>query len=121
MTEEFVADKDGQPLNLLVTLTRDEFDDLIAGLVNRTISKVHEALRDAQVKIADIDDIVLVGGSSRIPLVQDRLRAEFGREPSRAVDPDLAVALGAAVQGAMIAGKSVGPILVDVTPRPSCR
>ncbi|MGE3999749.1 MAG: Hsp70 family protein [Planctomycetaceae bacterium] len=113
--EEFIADKGGQPLNLAMTVSRDEFEELISPLVDRTIASVDEALRDARLTIHQIDDLVLVGGSTRIPLVQRRLREEFLREPSRAVDPDLAVALGAAVQAAMIDGLSVGPVLVDVT------
>lgn len=115
IAEEFIAEKDGQPLNLTQTITREEFEELIAPLVDRTIASVDEALRDAGLTIHQIDDLVLVGGSTRIPLVQQRLREEFLREPSRAVDPDLAVALGAAVQAAMIDGESVGPVLVDVT------
>jgi molecular chaperone DnaK len=113
--EEFIAEKDGQPLNLISTITRDKCEELIAPLVDRTITCVDESLRDAGLTIHQIDDLVLVGGSTRTPLVQRRLREEFLREPSRAVDPDLAVAMGAAVQAAMIDGQSVGPVLVDVT------
>ncbi|MGH7201628.1 MAG: Hsp70 family protein [Planctomycetaceae bacterium] len=115
ITEEFIAEKAGQPLHLTATVTRDEFDELIEPFVARTIRSVDEALREAELTIHKIDDLVLVGGSTRIPLVEKRLREEFLREPSRAVDPDLAVALGAAVQAAMIEGQSVGPVLVDVT------
>jgi len=115
IAEEFIAEKDGRPLHLTATLTRSEFEKLIEPFVDRTIQKVDEALRDAKLTIHQIDDLVLVGGSTRIPLVEERLRDEFLREPSRAVDPDLAVALGAAVQAAMIDGVSVGPVLVDVT------
>ncbi len=115
LTEEFIAEKDGQPLNLVMTVTRAEFEELIAPLVERTISSVDEAVRDAALTIHQLDDLVLVGGSTRIPLVEKRLREEFLREPSRAVDPDLAVALGAAVQAAMIDGQSIGPVLVDIT------
>lgn len=115
IAEEFVAEKEGRPLHLDVTITRREFEELIEPFVERTIQKVDEALRDAGLTIHQIDDLVLVGGSTRIPLVEERLRDEFQREPSRAVDPDLAVALGAAVQAAMIDGQSVGPVLVDVT------
>ncbi len=113
--EEFIAEKDGQPLNLKTTIAREDFEDLIEPLVARTIACVDDALRDARLTIHQLDDLVLVGGSTRIPLVEHRLREEFLREPSRAVDPDLAVALGAAVQAAMIQGQSVGPVLVDVT------
>ena len=115
IAEEFIAEKDGRPLNLTVTIDRDEFEELIEPLVERTIACIDEALRDAERTIHQLDDVVLVGGSTRIPLVQQRLREELLREPSRAVDPDLAVALGAAVQGAMIQGRSVGPVLIDVT------
>lgn len=115
VAEEFIAEKEGQPLNLTATVTRSDFEELIEPFVTRTIHSVDEALRDAQLTIHQIDDLVLVGGSTRIPLVEKRLREEFLREPSRAVDPDLAVALGAAVQAAMIGGESVGPVLVDVT------
>jgi molecular chaperone DnaK len=115
LAEEFIAEKDGRPLNLIATVTRADFETLIAPLVDRTISRVDEALRDSGLTIHQIDDLVLVGGSTRIPLVEHRLRDEFLRQPSRAVDPDLAVALGAAVQAAMIDGQRVGPVLVDVT------
>jgi len=114
--EEFIAEKNGQPLNLNLTISRRDFEEMIEPLVDRTISCLDEALRDAGLTIHQIDDLVLVGGSTRIPLVEERLRDEFLREPSRAVDPDLAVALGAAVQAAMIQGQTVGPVLVDVTP-----
>lgn len=115
IAEEFIAEKDGQPLNLIVQLERDEFEELIQPLVDRTITSVDEAIRDAGLNTPQLDDLVLVGGSTRIPLVERRLREEFLREPSRAVDPDLAVAMGAAVQAAMIDGQTVGPVLVDVS------
>jgi molecular chaperone DnaK len=115
IAEEFIAEKAGQPVHLTATVTRREFEELIEPFVARTIQSVDAALRDAALTVHQIDDLVLVGGSTRIPLVEERLREEFFREPSRAVDADLAVALGAAVQAAMIAGQSVGPVLVDVT------
>ncbi len=115
ITEEFITEKAGQPLHLTTTITRKEFEMMIEPFVERTIQSLDEALREARVTIHQLDDLVLVGGSTRIPLVEERLREEFQREPSRAVDPDLAVALGAAVQAAMIEGRSVGPVLVDVT------
>ncbi|WP_010582036.1 Hsp70 family protein [Schlesneria paludicola] len=115
ITEEFIAEKAGQPLHLTATVTREEFEELIEPFVARTIDSLDEALRESGLTIHQLDDLVLVGGSTRIPLVEARLREEFQREPSRAVDPDLAVALGAAVQAAMIDGRSAGPVLVDVT------
>lgn len=114
IAEEFIAEKDGQPLNLDLTVRREEYERLIAGLIDRTITCVDEALREANLTMTAIDDLVLVGGSTRTPLVVERLSQEFGLEPSRAVDPDLAVAMGAAIQGAMLAGATVGPVLVDV-------
>ncbi len=115
IAEEFIAQRDGTALNLKTSVTRNEYEELIAGLIDRTIECVDEALRDAKLRPSDIDDLVLVGGTTRTPRIQERLREEFSLEPSRAVDPDLAVALGAAMQGAMFGGQSVGPVLVDVT------
>lgn len=114
ITEEFIAEKNGQPLHVQITISRDEMDNMILPQIDRTISCVSKALRDASMTIHQMDDLVLVGGSTRIPLVSARLREQFLRQPSRAVDPDLAVALGAAVQAAMLQGQSVGPVLVDV-------
>ena len=113
--EEFIAEKNGQPLHLQISVTRSEYEELIRAMVDRTIECVDTALREAKLKSSEIDDLVLVGGMTRTPLIQEQLRQEFSLEPSRAVDPDLAVALGAAMQGAMLAGQSVGPVLVDVT------
>ncbi|MCA9197961.1 MAG: Hsp70 family protein [Planctomycetales bacterium] len=114
IAEEFLMEKDGQPLNVNISIDRQTLNDLIEPFVERTIDCVSRALRECSMTIQQIDDLVLVGGSTRIPLVADRLRQQFQREPSRAVDPDLAVALGAAVQGAMIQGENVGPVLIDV-------
>jgi molecular chaperone DnaK len=114
IAEEFIAEKDGCPINLEVTVGRDQYQRLIPGMIERSIECVDEAIRESGLNLKSIDDLVLVGGSTRTPLVVSRLRDEFGLEPSRAVDPDLAVALGAAMQAAMIAGETVGPVLVDV-------
>ncbi len=113
--EEFIAEVNGKPINLDITVTRHEYEQLIDGMIGRTVECVDEALRDAGLTLNQIDDLVLVGGSTRTPLVQQKLRDEFKREPSRSVDPDLAVALGAATQAAMISGQTVGPVLIDVT------
>ncbi|TWT67108.1 Hsp70 family protein [Allorhodopirellula solitaria] len=115
IAEEFIAEKDGQPLNLEFTITRSDYEQWIHDFVDRTIQCVDEAIVDAGLTVKQIDELVLVGGTTRTPLIEQRLRSEFNLEPSRAVDPDLAVALGAATQAAMIAGETVGPILVDVT------
>jgi molecular chaperone DnaK len=113
--EEFIAEIDGKPVNLNLTVTRHEYEQLIDGKIGRTVECVDEALRDAGLTLNQIDELVLVGGSTRTPLVQQKLRAEFNMEPSRSVDPDLAVSLGAATQAAMIDGQAVGPVLIDVT------
>jgi molecular chaperone DnaK len=112
--EEFITEKDGQPMHLDISISRDTYEDLIRPLIDRTVECVDEALRDARLNINQIDDLLLVGGSTRTPLVAQRLRQEFLREPSRTVDPDLAVALGAATQAAMFNGMAIGPVLVDV-------
>lgn len=115
ISEEFIVQKDGQPLNLNITIERHEFEEMIKLPVDQTLDNVDAALRDAGVSLNDIDDLVLVGGSTRIPLVAQRLTEEFKLSPSRAVDPDLAVALGAATQAAQLSGAAVGPVLVDIT------
>lgn len=115
LAEEFIAEKDGKALNLDIKISREHFEGLISEFVQRTIHCVDDAIRDAGLTLQQIDDLVLVGGSTRIPFVEQRLRSEFRLEPSHSVDPDLAVALGAAIQAAMIAGEKVGQILIDVT------
>jgi molecular chaperone DnaK len=115
IAEEFIAEKDGKPLNLTSTITRNDFEKLIQPLVDQTLNNVDAALRDSGLSLDNIDDLVLVGGSTRIPLVSRRLSEELKLEASRAVNPDLAVALGAATQAAMFDGLSIGPVLVDIT------
>jgi len=115
IAEEFIVEKDGQPLNLTMTITRGDFEKLITPLVDQTLTSVDAALRDSGLSTNHIDDLVLVGGSTRIPLVTRRLSEELQLDPSRAVNPDLAVALGAATQAAMFDGHAIGPVLVDIT------
>ena len=115
IAEEFIVEKDGKPLNLTMTVTRGAFEELIQPLIDQTLNSVDAALRDAGLSLDDIDDLVLVGGSTRIPLVTRRLSTELKLNPSRAVNPDLAVALGAATQAAMFDGHPIGPVLVDIT------
>jgi molecular chaperone DnaK len=98
-----------------MTITRSSFEELITPLVDQTLVSVDAALRDSGLSLNNIDDLVLVGGSTRIPLVARRLSEELQLDPSRAVNPDLAVALGAATQAAMFDGYSIGPVLVDIT------
>jgi molecular chaperone DnaK len=114
VTEEFITTVNGQPINLDVAIDRHEYEELIAQDIERTIQCVDEAIRDSGLKISQIDELILVGGSTRTPLVQRRLKEEFQRDPKWSVNPDLAVALGAATQAAMQLGHSIGPILIDV-------
>lgn len=114
IAEEFIATVGEREVSLDVEIDRHDYEKLIADLVDRTVSCADDALRDSGLTLAQIDELILVGGSTRTPLVQERLRAEYAREPKWSVDPDVAVALGAATQAASIAGRQVGPVLVDV-------
>ena len=108
--------EDGEPLHLDMELTRAKFEDLISDLVESTIEPVKKAIKDAKIKKSDIDKVLLVGGSTRVPLVYETVTKELGKEPSREVNPDEAVAMGAAIQGGVLAGDVGGIVLLDVTP-----
>lgn len=108
--------KDGQPLHLDMTLTRAKFEDLVEDLVESTLDPVHKALKDAGLKKDDIDKVIMVGGSTRIPMVYDLVKKELGKDPSREVNPDEAVAMGAAIQGGVLTGEVNDIVLLDVTP-----
>ncbi len=114
--EEFIAEKDGQPLHLNVEVSRTEFEELIHPLLDRTMDCVQRALSDARLTPSNIDKVVLVGGSTRTPLVSGMLEERLGQPAHQEVNPDLCVAMGAAVQAAIIAGADVGAVLVDITP-----
>jgi len=105
-----------QPLHLQKKLTRARLEEMIKDLVDRTIEIVKKALEDAKLRPQDIDDVVLVGGSTRIPLVQQRIREFFGKEPHKGVHPDEVVAVGAAIQAGILSGQVKEILLVDVTP-----
>ncbi|MBO8131194.1 MAG: molecular chaperone DnaK [Candidatus Marinimicrobia bacterium] len=104
------------PIHLLEKLTRAKFESLIADLVESTKEPCYQALKDAGLKSEDITDVILVGGSTRIPMVQKLVKEIFGKEPSKEVNPDEAVAIGAAIQGAILAGEVHDVLLLDVTP-----
>uniref|UniRef100_UPI00352B3348 molecular chaperone DnaK n=1 Tax=Aerococcus urinaeequi TaxID=51665 RepID=UPI00352B3348 len=104
------------PLHLEVTLSRAKFDELTYDLVQRTKQPVKNALSDAGLSKSDIDQVILVGGSTRIPAVIDMVKAETGKEPNRSVNPDEVVAMGAAIQGGVISGDVKDVVLLDVTP-----
>ncbi len=114
--EEFIAEKDGRPLNLKREITRYDYEELIRPLLLKTLTNLDQALSDGKVQANQIDKVILVGGATRTPLVHELLEERLGRPVHSEIEPDLAVALGAAVQGGLIAGVDVGPILVDITP-----
>ena len=108
--------EDGGPLHLDVTLSRAKFEDLISDLVESTLDPVKQALKDAKMTKKDIDKVIFVGGSTRIPMVYDLITKELGKEPSREVNPDEVVAMGAAIQGGVLTGDVSDIVLLDVTP-----
>jgi molecular chaperone DnaK (HSP70) len=114
--EEYLLEKDGAPIHLSLEISRVEYEEMIADYIAQTLEAVHTALDGAGLRASDIDEILLVGGSTRTPLVQERLEAEMGMQPRLELDPDLCVAMGAAVQAGMMGGEKIGPILVDITP-----
>lgn len=112
----FITAGEQGPLHLEVTLTRAKFEELSAHLVEKTMGPVRQALSDAGLTKNDIDKVILVGGSTRIPAVQEAIKKEIGKEPHKGVNPDEVVALGAAIQGGVITGDVKDVVLLDVTP-----
>jgi len=109
------ADASG-PKHMAVKITRAKFESLVDDLIERTIEPCRVAIKDAGVKVSDIDDVILVGGQTRMPKVQDKVKEFFGKEPRRDVNPDEAVAVGAAIQGGVLKGDVKDVLLLDVTP-----
>lgn len=114
--EEFLFEHRGKPFHFALELSRQEYEALISPYIDRTFDVLHIALQDAQLRVADIDEILLVGGVTRTPLIIERLEALFAKTPKATIDPDLCVAMGAAIQAGMLAGERVASVLVDVTP-----
>ena len=112
----FIAQVDGQPVNFEIDLTKAKFEDLNKDLFDSTLDSVRNALKDANLKASDIDQVVLVGGSSRIPYIQEIVKKELGKEPNKSVNPDEVVAMGAAIQGGVLTGEVEDLVLLDVTP-----
>ncbi|MCM3358418.1 MULTISPECIES: molecular chaperone DnaK [unclassified Psychrobacillus] len=112
----FITAGEAGPLHLEVTMTRAKFDDLTAHLVERTMVPTRQALKDAGLSSSQIDKVILVGGSTRIPAVQEAIKKETGKEPHKGVNPDEVVAMGAAVQGGVLTGDVKDVVLLDVTP-----
>ena len=112
----FISANESGPLHIDMDLTRAKFDELTKDLVQRTLKPVQDALKDAELTKNDIDEIILVGGSTRIPAVQELIKKELGKEPNKSVNPDECVAMGAAIQGGVLAGDVEDLVLLDVTP-----
>ncbi|MGG0238389.1 chaperone protein DnaK [Bacillus rhizoplanae] len=112
----FISAGAAGPLHLELTLTRAKFEELSANLVERTLEPTRRALKDAGLSPSELDKVILVGGSTRIPAVQEAIKRETGKEPYKGVNPDEVVALGAAVQGGVLTGDVKGVLLLDVTP-----
>ena len=112
----FIAQVDGAPISFEMDITRAKFEDLTRDLVDSTLEPVRKALKDAGLSKSDIDKVLLVGGSTRIPRVQEIIKEELGKEPSKGVNPDEVVAMGAAIQGGVLQGEVNDIVLLDVTP-----
>ncbi len=114
--EEYLAESAGRPVHLSLELSREEYEDMIAPFIEETLGAVHIALESASLTSSQVDEVLLVGGATRTPMIRRRLRESFGKEARGEVDPDLCVAMGASIHGAAIAGVDVSAVLVDVTP-----
>ena len=112
----FLSQGEDGPLHLDMSLTRAKFEDLTRDLIDSTLEPVRKALKDAKLSASDIDKVLLVGGSTRIPRVQELIKKELGKEPSKGVNPDEVVAMGAAIQGGVLTGAVNDVVLLDVTP-----
>jgi molecular chaperone DnaK len=112
----YIMPVDGIPKHLVRSLSRAKFEQLVDGLVQRTMGPVRQALKDANMSPSDIDEVILVGGSTRIPKIQEEVEKFFGKKPSKGVNPDEVVAIGAAIQGGVLTGEVKDVLLLDVTP-----
>ena len=112
----FISQGEDGPIHLNMNLTKAKFEDLISDLVESTLEPVRKAMKDAKLSKGDIDKVLLVGGSTRIPCVQELVKKELGKEPSKEVNPDEVVAMGAAIQGGVLTGDVNDIVLLDVTP-----
>lgn len=112
----FISGGANGPLHLETTLSRAKFESLTSDLVERTMGPTRQAMKDAGLSNSDIDEVILVGGSTRIPAVQEAIKKEIGKEPNKGVNPDEVVAMGAAIQGGVITGDVKDVVLLDVTP-----
>ncbi|WP_019141820.1 molecular chaperone DnaK [Noviherbaspirillum massiliense] len=116
INEPYIAMANGAPVHLNMKITRAKLESLVEELIERTIEPCRTAIKDAGVKVSDIHDVILVGGMTRMPKVQEKVKEFFGKEPRKDVNPDEAVAVGAAIQGSVLAGDRKDLLLLDVTP-----
>jgi molecular chaperone DnaK len=116
INEPYIAMANGAPVHLNMKITRAKLESLVEDLIARTIEPCRIAIKDAGVKVSDINDVILVGGMTRMPKVQDKVKEFFGRDPRKDVNPDEAVAVGAAIQGSVLSGDRKDLLLLDVTP-----
>ncbi len=116
LEEEYLLESDAGPIHLSLELSREDYEELIKPFVSETLEATNIAMQGAGLAVSDLDEILLVGGATRTPLIQRRLEEELGLRPRADVDPDLCVAAGAAIQAAVIGGQQVSSVLVDVTP-----
>ncbi|MEA3641162.1 MAG: Hsp70 family protein [Lamprobacter sp.] len=114
--EEYLLPDRNPPVNLSLEVSRLDYEAMIEGYIDETLDAVHTALKGAELTVSDIDEVVLVGGATRTPVIQARLEELLGMQPRAEIDPDLCVAAGAAIQAAVIAGQATSTVLVDVTP-----
>ncbi len=114
--EEYLLEGKDGPVHLSLELSREDYEALIEPYVAETLAAVHIAMEGARMRVSDLDEVLLVGGATRTPLIQRRLEKELGIQPRSELDPDLCVATGAAIQAAVIAGERVSQVLVDITP-----
>ncbi len=112
----YITAQNGEPKHLQMTLTRAKFEQLADKLIHATLKPCEDALRDAGLKASDIDEVILVGGSTRIPAIQEQVQKFFGKAPSKGVNPDEVVAIGAAIQGGVLSGDVKDVLLLDVVP-----
>ena len=112
----FITVSSAGPLHIDMDLTRAKFDDMTANLVKATIAPTLQAMKDAKLSAKDIDKVILVGGSTRIPAVVDAIKNVIGKEPYKGINPDECVALGAAIHGGVLSGDVKDVLLLDVTP-----
>ncbi|GIW64130.1 MAG: chaperone protein DnaK [Patescibacteria group bacterium] len=112
----FITVKDGQPLHFVMKLTRAKLESLVEHLVDKSFEPVKKCLKDAKVDVSKVDEVVLVGGMTRMPLIVEKVKKFFGKEPNRSVNPDEVVAVGAAVQAGVLTGETKDVVLLDVTP-----